>query len=133
MSSTARSPGSRASSTRATGCSSGSGCPRSWHRGSPGDEFRAVGRSPAPDDDDPEEIPVLGDSPAFSGFAVNDLDAARAFYTDVLGLEVETANGMLNLHLGGGAHVLVYPKPDHAPATFTVLNFPVPDIEKAVD
>jgi catechol 2,3-dioxygenase-like lactoylglutathione lyase family enzyme len=76
---------------------------------------------------------VLGDSAAFSGFAVDDIDAARAFYTDVLGLEVETANGMLTLHLGGGTNVLVYPKPGHTPAGFTVLNFPVPDIEQAVD
>ena len=76
---------------------------------------------------------MLGDSAAFSGFAVDDVDAARAFYTDVLGLEVETANGMLTLHLGGGTNVLVYPKPGHTPAEFTVLNFPVPDIEQAVD
>jgi catechol 2,3-dioxygenase-like lactoylglutathione lyase family enzyme len=77
---------------------------------------------------------VLADSPAFSGFAVDDLDAARAFYTDVLGLRAEVgAGGLLTLHLGGGTNVLVYPKPDHVPATFTVLNFPVPDIEKAVD
>jgi catechol 2,3-dioxygenase-like lactoylglutathione lyase family enzyme len=76
---------------------------------------------------------MLGDSAAFSGFAVDDIDAARAFYTDVLGLEVETANGMLTLHLGGGTNVLVYPKPGHTPAGFTVLNFPVPDIEQAVD
>jgi catechol 2,3-dioxygenase-like lactoylglutathione lyase family enzyme len=77
---------------------------------------------------------VLSDSPAFSGFAVNDLEAARAFYTDVLGLRAETgAGGLLTLHLGGGTDVLVYPKPDHTPAGFTVLNFPVPDIEKAVD
>jgi catechol 2,3-dioxygenase-like lactoylglutathione lyase family enzyme len=76
---------------------------------------------------------MLGDSAAFSGFAVDDVDAARAFYADVLGLEVETAHGMLTLHLGGGTNVLVYPKPGHTPAEFTVLNFPVPDIEKAVD
>jgi catechol 2,3-dioxygenase-like lactoylglutathione lyase family enzyme len=76
---------------------------------------------------------VLGNSAAFSGFAVDDVDAARVFYTDVLGLEVETANGMLTLHLGGGTNVLVYPKPGHAPAAFTVLNVPVPDIEQAVD
>jgi catechol 2,3-dioxygenase-like lactoylglutathione lyase family enzyme len=76
---------------------------------------------------------VLGNSAAFSGFAVDDVDAARVFYTDVLGLEVETANGMLTLHLGGGTNVLVYPKPGHAPAAFTVLNFPVPDSEQAVD
>jgi catechol 2,3-dioxygenase-like lactoylglutathione lyase family enzyme len=76
---------------------------------------------------------VLADSAAFSGFAVDDIDKARAFYTDVLGLEVETAHGMLRLHLGGGGTVLVYPKPGHQPAGFTVLNFPVPDIEAAVD
>ena len=77
---------------------------------------------------------MLGDSAAFSGFAVDDVDAARAFYTDVLGLRTELgAGGLLTLHLGGGTNVLVYPKPDHTPAGFTVLNFPVPDIEKAVD
>ena len=77
---------------------------------------------------------MLAVSPAFSCYAVNDLDAARAFYTDVLGLRAETgAGGLLTLHLGGGTNVLVYPKPDHTPAGFTVLNFPVPDIEKAVD
>ena len=76
---------------------------------------------------------MLTDSRAFSGFSVDDTDKARAFYEDVLGLRVETTNGMLTLHLGGGSDVLVYPKPDHQPATFTVLNFPVPDIETAVD
>ena len=79
---------------------------------------------------------MLTDSPAFSGFSVDDTDRARTFYEDVLGLRVTVMTemgGMLRLHLGGGAEVLVYPKPDHVPATFTVLNFPVPDIEKAVD
>jgi catechol 2,3-dioxygenase-like lactoylglutathione lyase family enzyme len=79
---------------------------------------------------------VLADSPAFSGFSVDDLDAARTFYTDVLGLRVEVQaemGGLLTLRLGGGTNVLVYAKPDHRPATFTVLNFPVPDIEAAVD
>jgi|tagenome__1003787_1003787.scaffolds.fasta_scaffold19614344_2 catechol 2,3-dioxygenase-like lactoylglutathione lyase family enzyme len=79
---------------------------------------------------------VLSDSPAFSGFAVNDLEAARGFYSDTLGLRVSTVpemGGLLRLHLGSGAEVLVYAKPDHVPATFTVLNFPVPDVEKAVD
>ena len=76
----------------------------------------------------------LADSVAFSGFAVDDLGRARAFYEDVLGLRVEAgAGGLLTLHLGGGTSVLVYPKPGHVPATFTVLNFPVPDIEAAVD
>ena len=76
---------------------------------------------------------MLADSKALSGFAVDDIEKARAFYTDVLGLEVEKANGMLTLHLGGGTNVLVYPKPGHVPASYTVLNFPVPDIEAAVD
>ena len=70
---------------------------------------------------------------AFNGFAVPDTDAARAFYTDVLGIEVTEENGMLQLHVGGGTPTLVYPKPDHPPAGFTVLNFPVPDVESAVD
>jgi catechol 2,3-dioxygenase-like lactoylglutathione lyase family enzyme len=79
---------------------------------------------------------VLTDSPAFSGFAVPDLDAARRFYEETLGLRVEAnpeMDGLLTLHLGGGTDVLVYAKPEHTPATFTVLNFPVPDVETAVD
>jgi len=80
---------------------------------------------------------VLTDSPAFSGFSVDDTDKARRFYEETLGLRVsvmqEMGGGMLRLHLGGGAEVLVYPKADHVPATFTVLNFPVPDVEAAVD
>jgi catechol 2,3-dioxygenase-like lactoylglutathione lyase family enzyme len=78
---------------------------------------------------------VLTDSRAFSGFSVNDLAAARRFYTDTLGLRVsdEEMDGIMRLHLGSGADVLVYAKADHVPATFTVLNFPVPDVEAAVD
>jgi predicted enzyme related to lactoylglutathione lyase len=79
---------------------------------------------------------MLTDSPAFSGFSASDLDRAKSFYEDTLGLRVTAMpemGGMLRLHLGGGAEVLVYPKADHTPATFTVLNFPVPDVEKAVD
>ncbi|MEC3955922.1 VOC family protein [Nocardia sp. CDC153] len=76
---------------------------------------------------------MLKDSPAFSGFSVDDIKAARIFYQDTLGVPVEEA-GMGNLLLRtGGGRVLVYPKPDHEPASFTVLNFPVDDIEKAVD
>ncbi|MFI0943305.1 VOC family protein [Streptomyces sp. NPDC021020] len=70
---------------------------------------------------------------AFSGFSVDDIEAAAAFYGDTLGLKVSRQNGLLTLHLAGDRDVLVYPKPDHRPATFTVLNFPVPDIEAAVD
>ncbi len=72
---------------------------------------------------------------AFSGFAVDDLDAARRFYGDTLGLEVEVleGSGFLALHLPSGGRVLVYAKPHHEPASFTVLNFPVADVEAAVD
>jgi catechol 2,3-dioxygenase-like lactoylglutathione lyase family enzyme len=79
---------------------------------------------------------MLADSPAFSGFSVNDPVAARRFYEETLGLRVSAMTemeGLLRLHVGSGPDVLVYPKEDHVPATFTVLNFPVPDVEKAVD
>ena len=77
---------------------------------------------------------MLRDSAAFSGFAVADTDAARTFYADVLGLEVTEDHGILTLHLGGGGTtVIAYPKPDHVPAGFTILNFPVDDIDQAVD
>jgi catechol 2,3-dioxygenase-like lactoylglutathione lyase family enzyme len=76
---------------------------------------------------------MFKDNRAFSGFAVNDIAAAKAFYVDTLGLEVTEANGMLRLHIANGAQALVYPKPNHVPATFTILNFPVDDIEAAVD
>ncbi|MFI7615424.1 VOC family protein [Nonomuraea terrae] len=71
---------------------------------------------------------------AFSGFSVDDVAAATAFYGKTLGLRVSEEHGMLTLHLGGGADILVYPKGDaHVPAAFTVLNFPVDDIDRAVD
>jgi catechol 2,3-dioxygenase-like lactoylglutathione lyase family enzyme len=78
---------------------------------------------------------VLTDSPAFSGFSVNDLDTARRFYEETLGLRTSDAGmeGLMRLHVGGGREVLVYAKADHTPATYTVLNFPVPDVERAVD
>lgn len=71
---------------------------------------------------------------AYSGFAVDDLDAARAFYADILGLDVTTFdNGFLHLNLASGGTVLVYGKPHHEPAGFTILNFPVDDVDAAVD
>lgn len=77
---------------------------------------------------------MFTDTKAFSGFAVPDLAAARRFYGETLGLKVaEEEQGMLVLHLAGGYDVLVYPKPDHVPATFTILNFLVDDIDAAVD
>lgn len=77
---------------------------------------------------------MFRDVPAFTGFSVDDIDRARGFYADVLGLEVADEHGMLDLRLATGGHVLVYPKGDHhVPAAFTVLNFPVGDIDAAVD
>ena len=75
---------------------------------------------------------MLSDSKAFSGFSADDIEAARAFYGGVLGLEVSEQMGILTLHLGGGHRAIIYPKPDHVPAGFTVLNFPVADVEAAV-
>ena len=76
---------------------------------------------------------MLAESRAFSGFAVDDIDKASAFYGETLGLETSEEHGLLTLHLPGDRPTLVYPKPDHTPATFTVLNFPVDDVERAVD
>ena len=71
---------------------------------------------------------------AYSGFSVTDIPAAKKFYTDVLGLTVdENSMGFLNLRLANGATVLIYGEPNHAPASFTVLNFEVDDVEAAVD
>jgi predicted enzyme related to lactoylglutathione lyase len=76
---------------------------------------------------------MLRDSAAFSGFTVDDVAAAKAFYGDVLGLDVTEEHGMLTLHLAPERPTLVYPKADHVPATYTILNFPVADIDAAVD
>jgi len=76
---------------------------------------------------------MLTDSKAFSGFAVPDIGKAKEFYGQTLGLKVSENHGLLRLHLAGGNNVLIYPKPDHTPATFTVLNFPVDDVDQAVD
>ena len=70
---------------------------------------------------------------AFSGFSVDDIPTAKRFYSQTLGLKVSEANGMLHLHIADGGEILVYPKPNHAPASFTILNFPVDNIDKAVD
>jgi catechol 2,3-dioxygenase-like lactoylglutathione lyase family enzyme len=71
---------------------------------------------------------------AFSGFAVDDMDAARAFYGETLGIRTSLEYGLMTLHLAGGERpTLVYPKPGHTPADYTILNFPVDDIEDAVD
>ena len=70
---------------------------------------------------------------AFSGFSVNDVPKARAFYGETLGLKVSEEFGMLTLHIAGDRDILVYPKEDHVPATYTILNFPVDDIDHAVE
>ncbi|WP_214072307.1 VOC family protein [Mucilaginibacter sp. dw_454] len=77
---------------------------------------------------------MFSDSNTFSSFSVNDLEAAKTFYSEVLGLQVtDNPMGVAELHVKGGGTVMMYPKPDHQPATFTVLNFVMPDLERAVD
>jgi catechol 2,3-dioxygenase-like lactoylglutathione lyase family enzyme len=76
---------------------------------------------------------MLTNSKAFSGFAVDDLEKARAFYGDTLGLDVSVEHDQLTLHLAGDRPTFVYPKPDLEPGNYTILNFPVDDIDAAVD
>jgi catechol 2,3-dioxygenase-like lactoylglutathione lyase family enzyme len=77
---------------------------------------------------------MLKDSKAFSGFSVDDLQKAKEFYGQILGLEVsEEEMGLLSLHIAGGNNILIYAKDNHAPATYTILNFPVDNVEQAVD
>jgi catechol 2,3-dioxygenase-like lactoylglutathione lyase family enzyme len=76
---------------------------------------------------------MFANTRAFSGFAVDDLRKAREFYGETLGLRTSEEHGLLTLHLAGDRDTLVYPKRNHTPATYTILNFPVDDIDKAVD
>ena len=76
---------------------------------------------------------MFKDSKAFSGFSSNEIEASKRFYGETLGLDVTDEMGGLGLHFAGGGEVFIYPKDNHEPATFTVLNFPVEDIEAAVD
>ena len=76
---------------------------------------------------------MFANTRAFSGFAVDDLEAARKFYGETLGLRTSEQYGLLTLHLAGDRDTLVYPKPDHAPASYTILNFQVDDIDAAVE
>lgn len=77
---------------------------------------------------------MFKDTKAFSGFSVNDLQKAKEFYGGTLGISVsEGKMGILTLNIAGGPKIIIYPKPDHQPAVFTILNFPVADIDKAVD
>src|SRR5262245_20199987 len=79
------------------------------------------------------EVIMFQHNHAFGGFSVDDIQKAKQFYGETLGLNVREEHGMLHLEIGHGGQVLVYPKPNHEPATFTILNFPVDDVEKAVD
>ena len=76
---------------------------------------------------------MLRDSKGFSGFSAGDIPKAKEFYEKTLGLDVSESHGLLTLRLAGGNNVLIYPKPNHVPAAFTVLNFPVKDVDLAVD
>ncbi|KUJ68739.1 glyoxalase [Streptomyces albus subsp. albus] len=76
---------------------------------------------------------MFGSTKAFSSFSVDDIAKAKDFYDTVLGLRVTERSGMLTLHIAGSAPLLVYPKENHRPADFTVLNFPVEDVETVVD
>jgi predicted enzyme related to lactoylglutathione lyase len=77
---------------------------------------------------------MFKDTKAFSGFAVDDVESARAFYGEMLGIATSVEHGLLTLHLAGGSRpTLVYARPDHTPAAYTILNFPVDDIDAAVD
>jgi catechol 2,3-dioxygenase-like lactoylglutathione lyase family enzyme len=79
---------------------------------------------------------MFADTKAFSGFAVDDLQRAREFYGETLGVKttvVDEDNGLMSLHLAGDRDTFVYVKPDHTPATYTILNFQVDDVERAVD
>jgi catechol 2,3-dioxygenase-like lactoylglutathione lyase family enzyme len=76
---------------------------------------------------------MLGETKAYSGFAVDDLERAREFYAGTLGLRTSVEHGLMWLHLAGGRDALVYPRPDATPASYTILNFGVDDIEAAVD
>ena len=76
---------------------------------------------------------MLEKSEAFSGFAAPDIAKEKEFYSEKLGLKTSEDHGLLRLHLASGNNVLIYPKPNHVPATFTVLNFPLKDVDLAVD
>jgi catechol 2,3-dioxygenase-like lactoylglutathione lyase family enzyme len=76
---------------------------------------------------------MFADTKAFSGFAVDDLEKAREFYGETLGIKISEEHGLLTLHIAGDRATLIYPREDHTPADYTILNFPVDDIDEAVD
>src|SRR4030095_3653929 len=94
---------------------------------------RRPGRGTPNQDPERRDDSMLENTKAFSGFAVDDLERAQRFYGATLGLRTSEDNGLLILHLAGGRNTLVYPKPDHTPATYTIINFPLDDTTAAVD
>jgi catechol 2,3-dioxygenase-like lactoylglutathione lyase family enzyme len=76
---------------------------------------------------------MLTDSEAFSGFAVDDIEKAKEFYGEKLGMSFDEIDAGLSLKIAGSRDILIYPKPDHSPAPFTILNFPVGDVDAAVE
>ena len=77
---------------------------------------------------------MLKNSNAFSSFSIDKIDRAKSFYQDILGLDIEESEmGILHIHLSGGGEVIIYPKPNHSPGSFTVLSFPVNGVELSVD
>ena len=76
---------------------------------------------------------MFADTKAFSGFAVDDMEKAREFYGETLGIKTSEEHGLLTLHIAGDRATLIYPREDHTPADYTILNFPVDDIDEAVD
>src|SRR5262245_18881891 len=76
---------------------------------------------------------MFKNSKAFGSFSVNDLQKAKDFYGRTLGLEVSQGPEGLDLQIGGGNHIFIYPKPNHTPASFTILNFPVQNINETID
>ncbi len=76
---------------------------------------------------------MFKETKAFSGFSVDDIDQAKDFYGGTLGIDLTDENGMVGLHIADGGDIIIYPKDDHTPASFTILNFPVDDVDQAVD
>jgi predicted enzyme related to lactoylglutathione lyase len=91
------------------------------------------GRSGSLYEDNGNRGTMFENTKAFSGFSVDDVARAKQFYGETLGLKVTEDHGLLTLHIAGDRRTIVYPKPDHTPAAFTILNFPVDDIDAAVD
>jgi predicted enzyme related to lactoylglutathione lyase len=101
--------------------------PRSGHRWV---ALRYTAATPPPTE---RSTRMFSNTTAFSGFAVGDMDRAREFYGTTLGLRTTEENGIMTLHLAGGRPTIVYPKPGHEPASYTILNFEVQDIDAAVE